>query len=95
MSFLKNIPHIVKIGISYYDSRERKWRKFYPDFIIKCKDSYYIVETKGREEIQVVDKNISAKKWCQALTKATGKNWRYLYLKADDWIGKSFLGEII
>jgi len=89
ISFLKNVPYVVRIGISYYDSRERKWRKFYPDFIIKCKDSYYIVEIKGREEIQVVDKNVSAKKWCQALTEATGVKWMYLYLKENKWIGKT------
>ena len=43
ISFIKNIPHIVGLKITYYDSRERKWRKFYPDFIVKTKYGYYLV----------------------------------------------------
>jgi len=67
ISFIKNIPHIVGLKITYYDSRERKWRKFYPDFIVKAMDGFYIIETKGREEIQVPDKNIAAQKWCDVM----------------------------
>ncbi|RLG89702.1 MAG: hypothetical protein DRO36_07340, partial [Candidatus Hecatellales archaeon] len=91
ISFIKNIPHIVGLKITYYDSRERKWRKFYPDFIVKTEDRFYIVETKGREEIQVPDKNIAAQKWCEAVSKGTGKKWMYLYLRDGDWNGKENL----
>ncbi|MBC7081258.1 MAG: DEAD/DEAH box helicase family protein [Thermoplasmatales archaeon] len=91
ISFIKNIPHKVGLGIVYYDSRERKWRKFYPDFIVKSKNGLYIVETKGREEIQISDKNIAAKKWCEAVSKSTGETWIYLYLREGDWDGKDNL----
>jgi len=91
ISVIKNIPHIVGLKITYYDSRERKWRKFYPDFIVKTEDRFYIVETKGREEIQVPDKNIAAQKWCEAVSKGTGKKWMYLYLRDGDWNGKENL----
>jgi len=90
-SFIKNIPNIVRLKITYYDSRERKWRKFHPDFIIKTKHGYYLVETKGREEIQVPDKNIAAQKWCEAVSRATGEKWVYLYLRKGDWSGKDTL----
>ena len=89
ISFIKNIPHIVGLKITYYDSRERRWRKFYPDFIVKTKHGYYLVETKGREEIQVPDKNIAARKWCEAVSKGTNNRWVYLYLREGDWNGKS------
>jgi type III restriction enzyme len=92
--FIKNLRHVTKLGISYYDSRERKWRKFYPDFIVKAKDGYYLIETKGREEIQVPDKNISAKKWCEAISKATNEKWEYLYLREGDWTGKNKLSDL-
>ena len=91
ISFVKNIPHIVGLNIIYYDSRERKWRKFYPDFIVKAKKGYYLVETKGREEIQVPDKNIAALKWCEAVSKGTNNRWAYLYLREEQWNGKDTL----
>ena len=55
---------------------------------MKTKQGYYLVETKGREEIQVPDKNIAALKLCEAVSKGTGKRWVYLYLREGDWSGK-------
>jgi len=91
ISFIKNVPHIVGLSITYYDSRERKWRKFYPDFIVKTDDGMYIVETKGREEIQVQDKNAAAESWCKALSEVFNEKWEYRYLRQDDWKGKENL----
>lgn len=91
ISFIKNVPHIVGLKITYYDSRERRWRKFHPDFIVKTKQGYYLVETKGREEIQVPDKNIAARKWCEAVSRGTNNRWVYLYLREGDWSGKCSL----
>ena len=81
----------IGLSITYYDSRNRKWRKFYPDFIVKTDHGMYVVETKGREEIQIRDKNIAAHKWCEALSNATGTIWRYLYVREGDWVGKNSL----
>ncbi len=94
VSFIKNVPHIVGLKIDYYDSRERKWRRFYPDFIVKTKDGMYIVETKGREEIQVPDKNLAAQKWCNIINSKSGQRWKYLYLREGDWVGKSRLDRV-
>ena len=55
---------------------------------VKTVDGFYIVETKGREEIQILDKNIAVKKWCEVVSKGTGKKWTYLYLREGDWSGK-------
>ncbi len=90
ISFIKNVPYAVRLSITYYDSRERKWRKFYPDFVVKAKtgtgkEAFYIVETKGREEIQIADKNRAADLWCRAISEATGQIWKYLYLREGNW----------
>ena len=95
ISFLKNVPHIVRLYIIYYDSRERKWRKFYPDFIVKTVDGYALVETKGREEIQVLDKNNATVRWCEALSQATCEHWTYIYLREGDWSGKTSLKDCL
>ena len=65
-------------------------RRFHPDFIVKTKHGYYLVETKGREEIQVPDKNIAALKWCKAISKGTNNRWAYsyLYIREGDWSEK-------
>jgi len=46
------------------------------------------VETKGREEIQVPDKNIATQKWYEAVSKGISKRWVYLYLREGEWSGK-------
>jgi len=90
VSFIKNVPYAVRLSITYYDSRERRWRRFYPDFVVKTKtdngrEAFYVVETKGREEIQVSDKNRAANLWCKAISDAIGERWKYLYLREGDW----------
>jgi len=91
ISFIKNVPHVVKLWVRYYDTSKRKWSKFHPDFIVKTENGFYLVETKGREEIQVPDKNAAARKWCEVVSKATGARWCYLYLRDGDWSGKESL----
>jgi len=96
ISFVKNIPRKPwAIYMNYYDSRKRRWRRFYPDFIVKAENGYYIVETKGREEIQVPPKNLAAYKWCEAVSKATGVRWKYLYLKSEEeWLHKARIRDL-
>ena len=96
ISFIKNIPRKPwALYMNYYDTRNKRWNRFYPDFIVKAEGGYYIVETKGREEIQVPKKNFAAYKWCEAVSKATGENWKYLYLKSkEDWINKTRISEL-
>jgi len=77
--------------VRYYDTSKRKWSKFHPDFIVKTENGFYLVETKGREEIQVPDKNAAARKWCEVVSKATGARWCYLYLRDGDWSGEENL----
>ncbi len=77
-------------GISYY----------YPDFVIHLKnEERFIVETKGIENLDDPRKIERLKNWCEDATKATGKIYRYLYVRQEDWdiisITPNSFGEII
>ena len=51
-----------------------------PDFIVKKKDgNYLLVETKGREDLDVPLKVMAAVSWCKAASSRTVK-WEYLYV---------------
>jgi type III restriction enzyme len=50
-----------------------------PDFFIRTKDKYYLVETKGREDRDVPRKARAAIAWCESASKA-GTPWEYLYV---------------
>jgi type III restriction enzyme len=57
-------------------------RLYFPDFVavenIKGKKTYWIIETKGREYLDVHKKDEAIEKWCSDVTKVTKENWRYL-----------------
>jgi len=50
-----------------------------PDFFIRTKDKFYLVETKGREDRDVPQKARAAIAWCESASKA-GIDWEYLYV---------------
>ncbi|MEW6238906.1 MAG: hypothetical protein AB1656_26275 [Candidatus Omnitrophota bacterium] len=50
-----------------------------PDFFIRTKDKYFLVETKGREDRDVPRKARAAIAWCESASKA-GFPWEYLYV---------------
>ena len=83
ISFIKNVPFAVGFNILYFDPALSKWRRFYPDFLVKGNDGYYIVETKGREEEGIKYKNEAAKRWCETVNEATDVKWEYIYLTQD------------
>jgi hypothetical protein len=37
-----------------------------------------LIETKGREDVDVARKDERAEKWCDDVTTLTGQTWRYL-----------------
>jgi type III restriction enzyme len=55
---------------------------YYPDFVavqkIGDEITYWILETKGREDENVVHKDAAILNWCENITAQTGKQWRYL-----------------
>ncbi|MBN1263461.1 MAG: DEAD/DEAH box helicase family protein [Candidatus Pacebacteria bacterium] len=56
-----------------------------PDFIVKTKDTNYLVEVKDKSKLDNKDKDVfqkagQAREWCEIATKATGKKWVYKLL---------------
>lgn len=64
-------------GVSFY----------YPDFIIKKDDkNVYIVETKGREDLNDLKKIERLKQWCEDVNSRQNKfQYNMLYVKQEEW----------
>jgi type III restriction enzyme len=80
---LGNLP--AKLSIEYLDS-EANLRLYEPDFIGLDEDgTYWILETKGREDIEVVRKNSRAAQWCQDVAQLTGQRWQFLLVPQKEY----------
>jgi type III restriction enzyme len=54
--------------------------------VVKLKDgSYWIIETKGREDINVQCKDEAAKNWCAYASKLTDTHWSYCKVLQKDF----------
>ncbi len=71
------LPEQFGFCIQYTDSIANI-RNYYPDFIALTGDCNWIVETKGREDIEVKLKDQAAVNWCHSATELTKESWRYL-----------------
>lgn len=73
---LGNLPQ--KLSIEYLDN-EANLRCYEPDFVACDGDgTHWLIETKGREDIDVARKDGRAKQWCEDVTELTRRQWRYL-----------------
>lgn len=85
ISFAKNT-----YGINFrieYQGEDGNIHDYYPDFIVKQKeDLIYIIETKGREDLDDVRKINRLKTWCEDVNK-TQSEVKYipLYVKQEEW----------
>ncbi|MBI5676339.1 MAG: DEAD/DEAH box helicase family protein [Nitrospirae bacterium] len=77
-SFCKNSgPQSLRID---YLTGSGRLAFYTPDFMVKKKDgNYLLVETKGREDMDVPLKAMAAVSWCRAATSKKIK-WNYLYV---------------
>jgi type III restriction enzyme len=72
------LPEQFGFSIEYTDS-VGNLRYYEPDFVVLAGDeTHYIVETKGLEDTNVVNKDRAAQLWCENTTKLTGKPWAYV-----------------
>ena len=72
------LTQYTPFSIEYVDGRGA-FRLYYPDFIVKTTTgNMFLVETKGREDIDVPRKDARAIKWCEDATRLTGNSWSYL-----------------
>lgn len=92
--FLDNVNDVSKFGklpMSFgfaipYTDNAGNLRYYYPDFIVVDSDgTNYIVETKGREDTNVANKDRAASMWCESASQLTGEDWRYLKILQSDF----------
>ncbi|MDZ7358069.1 MAG: hypothetical protein ONB33_10715, partial [candidate division KSB1 bacterium] len=72
------LPEQFGFCIQYTDTRANI-RNYYPDFVVKSQENkFWIIETKGREDVDVILKDQAAQLWCEKATSLTDSEWRYL-----------------
>ncbi|HXB42000.1 MAG TPA: DEAD/DEAH box helicase family protein [Bacteroidia bacterium] len=72
------LPEQFGFCIQYTDTLANI-RNYYPDFLAVAKDkTNWIIETKGREDVEVKLKDNSAINWCETAGRLTGVSWKYI-----------------
>jgi type III restriction enzyme len=85
--FLEDAPDITAFSklseqfgfaIEYTDATNNL-RYYEPDFVaIASNGVHYLIETKGREDVDVANKDRAATLWCENATRLTSQEWRYV-----------------
>jgi len=71
------LPPKFNFTIPYTDS-VANLRYYEPDFVAVTKDGVHqLIETKGREDVDVKHKDRAAQLWCENATMLTGTTWEY------------------
>lgn len=79
------LPEQFGFSIQYTDSRTNI-RHYYPDFAAKLQGGqYWLIETKGREDIEVKLKDEAASYWCENATALCGVTWNYLKIPQNEF----------
>jgi type III restriction enzyme len=72
------LPSQFGFAIEYTDSATNL-RYYEPDFVAVLTDgTHFLIETKGREDVDVAHKDRAALLWCENATLLTGTLWQYL-----------------
>jgi type III restriction enzyme len=72
------LPEQFGFCIQYTDTLANI-RNYYPDFVAVAEDgTKWIIETKGREDIEVKLKDNAAINWCSSASSLTKDTWKYL-----------------
>jgi len=80
------LPDQFGFSIDYTDGKANL-RYYEPDFVALTKDgTHYILETKGLEDVNVVNKDRAAILWCENTTRLTAKPWEYLKVLQTEFI---------
>jgi len=79
------LPEQFGFCIQYTDTRANI-RNYYPDFIARMPDGgHWLIETKGREDIEVAMKDAAARHWCDTANELTGQNWSYVKVSQKEY----------
>lgn len=81
------LPEQFGFCIQYTD-RLANIRNYFPDFVAVLDDKHrWIIETKGREDVEVRLKDNAAINWCKSASELTGTEWKYLKVLQKDFEG--------
>ncbi len=94
-SFLEDCDDIISYAKNYfavhfkidYRNADGSISDYYPDFIVKLSPKeYYVVETKGREDLDDIEKIKRLEQWCNDVN-VSQKNstFKMLYIKQEGW----------
>lgn len=94
-SWLENCEDIISYAKNYfavhfkidYKNADGSISDYYPDFIIKTSEkTSVVVETKGREDLDDIEKVKRLKQWCDDVNQAQSRVvFSMLYVKQEDW----------
>ncbi len=94
-SFLESCEDIVSYAKNYfavhfkidYRNADGSISDYYPDFIVKVSPKeYYIVETKGREDLDDIEKIKRLEQWCVDVNEnQKDAKYQMLYIKQEAW----------
>lgn len=72
------LPEQFGFSIQYADTLTNI-RNYFPDFIAVSQEGCrYVIETKGREDVEVALKDAAAMNWCKAASELTSVEWKYV-----------------
>lgn len=79
------LPELFGFCIQYTDTLANI-RNYFPYFIARLSDgSHWLIETKGREDIEVAMKDNAAQNWCDTATALNGVQWNYIKVLQKDF----------
>jgi type III restriction enzyme len=84
MAFCKIVP---KIGffVEYRDSKGNL-RSYYPDFVVVTKKKEnFVIEPKGRVDVDVKHKDDRIKRWCDDASRLTGDSWKFIRVDQEEF----------
>ena len=104
--FLEAAPDVVrfaklptKFGFKIqYVANTGNIRHYYPDFVaVDSNGLHHLIETKGLEDPNVVNKDRAARLWCHNATQLTGTSWQFVKVAQVDFsdLGGRTLGDVI
>lgn len=93
--FLERSDDVVSFAKNYYEIRFKIDYKnaggsisnYYPDFFVKVDEKMvYIIETKGREDLDDIEKIKRLKQWCEDANELQNRiKYAMLYVKQEEW----------
>ena len=73
----------IPVRIPYYE--ENYLRHYVPDFVVFANNNFYLVETKGMEEMELEIKMKHAIEWCKRVSELSKSKWFYFKISKSDF----------